>query len=115
MARRARPDNQEALPFLCPDSKGRHSARYRGRVDADVQHARGGPVVIAALGRPPRPHSRTSGPTSCTRCSTSIWRGRVVLSPAQDQAYGRFTQRLLDLQLNDPLARFLFRGGLGQR
>jgi hypothetical protein len=38
--------------------------------------------------------------------------GRVVLSPAQDQAYGRFTQRLLDLQLNDPLARFLFRGSL---
>ena len=41
--------------------------------------------------------------------------GRVVLSPAQDQAYGRLSRRFLDLQLNDPLARFLFRGGVGER
>ena len=41
--------------------------------------------------------------------------GRVVLSPVQDQAYGRLSQRFLDLQLNHPLARFLFRGGVGER
>jgi len=41
--------------------------------------------------------------------------GRVVLSPAQDQAYGRLSRRFLDLQLNDPLARFLFRGDVGER
>lgn len=30
--------------------------------------------------------------------------GRVVLTPAQDQAYGRLTQRFLELRLGDPLA-----------
>lgn len=41
--------------------------------------------------------------------------GRVVLSPAQDQAYGRLSERFLDLQLNEPVARFLFREGVGER
>jgi hypothetical protein len=41
--------------------------------------------------------------------------GLVVLSPAQEQAYRRLSRRFLDLQLNDPLARFLFRGGVGER
>ena len=41
--------------------------------------------------------------------------GPVVLSAAQDEAYGRLSRRFLDLQLSGPLARFLSRGGMGER
>ena len=37
-------------------------------------------------------------------------RGRVVLSPAQDEAYRRYAARFLELHFNDALDRFLFRG-----
>jgi hypothetical protein len=36
--------------------------------------------------------------------------GRVVLTPDQDQAYRRYTDRVLALNFNDPLDRYLYRG-----
>jgi hypothetical protein len=36
--------------------------------------------------------------------------GRVVLTPEQDGAYTRFTDRALAMSLDDPLQRFLYRG-----
>ena len=37
-------------------------------------------------------------------------RGRVVLSPEQDEAYRRYAERFLELHFNNAFDRFLFRG-----